>query len=351
MPPYEVTPTDVNLQASWRVADGTKLAGDRCEVLPVSTKLIGIGAVVVVGLTAVAGGYAVLRGPAPVAQVIPASVPEVATPTPDIPVPQPESEAAVEPRKVPVHIPTPAPAPPVRPQVAQSAPAAAPAVPAARVEPAPAPSAALPAPTPERYVPELEPTRTPDAPPVPAVPIVVESPELLELTVARHSVIGIRLDSAVSTRTARVEDRISAVVSRDVTVDGRVAIPIGAKLEGTVTAVDVGGKFRERPRLGLRFDTIILNDGTRLSISTDTIFREGDSPSADATAKVGGGAVAGAILGGVLGGKKGAAIGSAAGAAGGAAVVMRSDGEEAALRAGAPLTVRLTADLTILVPR
>jgi hypothetical protein len=183
------------------------------------------------------------------------------------------------------------------------------------------------------------------------VPVEALSPEFDELTIERHSVIGIRLDYEVSTRTARVEDRVSATVSRNVTVDGRVAIPDGAKLEGTIASVDRGGKFRERPRLGLRFDTMILTDGTRLSIKTDTIYREGDSPSADATAKVGAGTVAGAILGAVLGGKKGAAIGGAAGAAGGVATVMSGDGNETAIRAGAPLTVRLADDLTVLVQR
>jgi hypothetical protein len=190
-------------------------------------------------------------------------------------------------------------------------------------------------------------------PPAPATstPDPADPPQYDEVTIERHSVIGIRLDVEISTRTARVEDRVSATVSREVTVHGRVAIPDGARLEGTVTAVDRGGRFRDRPRLGLRFDTIILTDGTRLSIRTDTIYREGDSPSADATARVGAGAVAGTILGAVLGGKKGAAIGGMAGAAGGAATVLSGDGNETSLREGAPLTVRLTEDLTVLVKR
>jgi hypothetical protein len=164
-------------------------------------------------------------------------------------------------------------------------------------------------------------------------------------------VIGIRLDAPVSTRTARVEDRISATVSRDVTVAGRTAIPAGVRLEGTVVSVERGGKFKTRPRLGLQFDRLILADGTRVSLKTDTIYREGDSPTADATARVGTGAVAGAILGAMIGGKKGAAIGTAAGAAGGVATVMRGDQGEASLAAGAPLTVRLTEDVAILINR
>jgi hypothetical protein len=196
---------------------------------------------------------------------------------------------------------------------------------------------------PPKYVPD--PMPTPQAP----APAVNPEPEFDEVTVERHSVIGIRLDYAVSSRTARVEDRISATVSRNVTVDGRVAIPEGARLEGTITGVDRGGKFRERPRLSLQFDTMILTDGTRMSIATDAIVREGDSPSADAAVKVGAGTAAGAILGSVLGGKKGAVLGGVTGAAAGTATVISGDGNETALKAGAPLTVRLTDELVVLV--
>jgi hypothetical protein len=173
--------------------------------------------------------------------------------------------------------------------------------------------------------------------------------EFEELTVERHSVIGIELDFEISSRTAKVEDRVTATVSRNVEASDRPAIAKGARLEGTIVSVEGGGRFKTRPRLGLRFDTLILRDGTRLKIKTDTIYREGDSPAPDATAKVGAGAVAGAILGAVLGGKKGAVIGGAAGAAGGAATVARGDAEDVTLRAGTPLTVRLTDDLTIIV--
>jgi hypothetical protein len=194
-----------------------------------------------------------------------------------------------------------------------------------------------------RYTPEPA-VSTPASTPEPKV-------EFDELTVAKHSVIGIRLDAPVSTRTARVEDRVTATVSRDVTVDGRTAIAAGVRLEGTVVTVERGGRFKNRPRLGLQFDRVILADGTRVSLKTDTIYREGDSPTADATAKVGTGAVAGAILGGMIGGKKGAVIGSAAGVAGGMATVMRGEGGEASLPGGAPLTVRLTEDVAILIKR
>jgi hypothetical protein len=176
------------------------------------------------------------------------------------------------------------------------------------------------------------------------------APRFDEVVVAEASVIGIRLDSPISSETARIEDKVTARVSRDLVVDGRTAIPSGARLEGTVTAVDQGGKFRERARLGIRFTTLIIGE-TRTAIQTDTIFREGESPAKESTAKVGASAVVGAILGAMVGGKKGAVIGGSAGAAGGTAAVMAGGRQEVTLAAGTPLTVRLASPVTILIER
>jgi hypothetical protein len=178
-----------------------------------------------------------------------------------------------------------------------------------------------------------------------------EKPKFEEVVVKADSVIGIRLDTPVSSETAKVEDRVNARVSRDVTAEDRLAIPAGARLEGTVTLVERGGKFKERARLGIRFTSLVLADGTRIKIDTETIFRDGDAPSGEATQKIGASTAVGAILGAVIGGKKGAAIGSATGAAGGTAAVMAGGRNAATLAAGTPLTVKLTAPVTVLVER
>jgi hypothetical protein len=228
------------------------------------------------------------------------------------------------------------------------------------------------APPPAERVPAAEPVDEPTAAPLPAPdaelelpaasgdvrfePAVVTVPEPPapqpdELTVAADSVLGIRLESNVSSETARVEDRVSARVSRDVTVDGHTAISSGTRLEGVISSVERGGRFKERARIGVRFHSLVMADGTRLRIETETIFRESESPVAPAATKVGTGAAIGGILGAVIGGKKGAAIGSTVGAAGGTAVVMTGDSAEVLLPSGTPLTVRLTAPLTVEILR
>ena len=83
-----------------------------------------------------------------------------------------------------------------------------------------------------------------------------------------------------------------AKVTRDVKVGDRIAIPAGSRAIGSVMEVDRGGKFKDRARLGIRFHTLVLADGTQVPISTETIYREGAAPGNSSAAKVGGGAIA-----------------------------------------------------------
>ena len=121
----------------------------------------------------------------------------------------------------------------------------------------------------------------------------VEPPAPLyeELVVAADSVIGLQLESPVTSEKAQVEDSVVARVTRDVKVGDRVAIPAGAKALGEVTLVERGGKMRDRARLGVKFTSVVLADGTRLPLHTETIFREGDPPGRESAAKIGGGAI------------------------------------------------------------
>jgi hypothetical protein len=182
-----------------------------------------------------------------------------------------------------------------------------------------------------------------------AAPVSPASPQQTfdELVVSPESVIGLQSDTTVTSERARVEDRVEARVTRDVKVGERVAIPAGSRAIGYVTQVERGGKFKEQAKLAIRFQTIVLADGTRLPISTAAVEREGDTKANSSAAKVGGGAIAGTILGAILGGGKGAAIGAAAGAGGGAAAVQASDRSIATLRAGEPITIRLLSPVTV----
>ncbi|HTI37539.1 MAG TPA: TrbI/VirB10 family protein [Vicinamibacterales bacterium] len=226
---------------------------------------------------------------------------------------------------------------------AQTAPAGAHPV-ASQVPPAPAVESS-PAPVPSVPPPSAsEQTKS-------AAAEAPRAPQFEELVLPASSVIGLQLESALTSEHARVEDRVEARVTRDVLVDGRVAIPAGSRVLGSVTQVDRGGKVRDRAHLAIRFHTLVLGDGSEVPLRTETIMRDGEAPAADSTKKIGGAAVGGAILGAILGGGKGAMIGGMAGAGGGTAIVMAGDRNPAAFQPGTIVTARLAAPATIQVRR
>ena len=191
-----------------------------------------------------------------------------------------------------------------------------------------------------------EPQRPMDAPPdAPRVP------QFEDVILPAASVIGLQLETSLSSDRARLEDRVDARVSRDVMASGRVAIPVGSRVIGSVIEVDRGGKVKAAARLGIRFHTVVLTDGSEVSLRTESIYREGESPARNSAKKIGGGAVAGMILGGILGGGKGAAVGGATGAAGGTAAVMSGDRGTVNIAPGQFLNARLSSPATITVER
>jgi hypothetical protein len=182
-------------------------------------------------------------------------------------------------------------------------------------------------------------------------PLAPPAPQFEDLVVSADSVIGLEVESSLTSERARVEDEVTARVTRDVKVGDRVAIPAGSQAIGEVTLVERGGRMREKARLGVRFTSVVLADGTRVPLATDTIIREGSSPANESTAKIGGGAIGGAIIGGILGGAKGAIIGGSAGAGAGTAAVMAGGRNPATLTSGSAVTVRLLKPATVTVEK
>jgi hypothetical protein len=157
------------------------------------------------------------------------------------------------------------------------------------------------------------------------------------IEIKKDAVIGIHLDQTLTSDTARVDDRITARVARDVVVDGRTAIPAGARLEGAVTLVE-RSQTTGRSKLGIRFATLVLGDNTRIAIQTDTIFRESD-PIGEPSAALGAGAALGAMLS-----KPGI---RAQTSARGPAPSPGPYKKDARIPSGSSLTVKLTAALSL----
>lgn len=164
--------------------------------------------------------------------------------------------------------------------------------------------------------------------------------EQRELRLPEGTSIQVRLAHALSSKTARREDRVDASVAEPVRADGVLALPAGTQIRGVVKDVEPGQRPSKGGRIEIEFDTVYL-DPTRLEIRGRVAEI---SESGEQAKKAGIGAVVGGVLGGILGGKGGAIAGILVG--GGGAVVA-TKGEDVELPAGTVLTVRLERPLVI----
>ncbi len=322
-------------------------------------------ALIITTCTAAAGGsYLALReNAAEAAQALPVAGPARLTPTPASEPAMPPAaappqatapEAAIEvPRAMRPALPR-RPTPP-RPRVRQAAATRSVAVESQAVVPATIEAAGSPAAAASATVVERSAAETlaeAEAPaPSSAAPESAAGVESFEIVVPSSAVIGLEIENTITSEQAQVEDRVDARVTRDVYADGRLAIAAGSKVIGAVTEVERGGKLKNRARLGVRFHTLVLAGGRQVPLRTEAIYREGDSPGAESSRKIGGAAIGGAVLGAILGGGKGAVTGASVGAAGGTAAVMAGGRNAATLAGGSVVTVRLSAPVSIDVER
>jgi hypothetical protein len=177
-----------------------------------------------------------------------------------------------------------------------------------------------------------------------------KAPEYREVTIPEGTVLPLELKTSVSSDSSNVEDPVRATLRSPIVIDGVQALPAGTAVSGHVSDVARSAKVKGRARVAFRFTQIDPpgpDDST--SIRTGTVAREAEGTKKQDAAKIGGGAVGGAIIGGIIGGGDGAAKGAAIGGAGGTGVVLATRGKEVRLAAGTPVSVKLSAPLTVRV--
>ncbi|MFY9609004.1 MAG: peptidoglycan-binding protein [Blastocatellia bacterium] len=180
------------------------------------------------------------------------------------------------------------------------------------------------------------------------------------VTIPEDSVIAVRMDATLTSRTAHVGDRFTVTVTVPVYVDGTAVIPAGSIIEGLITQVTPAKRMSRSGSIAVEFENLVLPDGARVRLvgvltSDDPRTRrridDEGRVSADGESRkvvfIGGGGALGAILGGIAGGGKGAAVGGALGAGVGLAGALLLKGEEAVVPSGTALGVQLKQPLTI----
>jgi hypothetical protein len=158
--------------------------------------------------------------------------------------------------------------------------------------------------------------------------------------------IPVTLETTHSTATSRAEDRVDARVRADVVSGGKVVIPAGSELRGSLVTVRRPGKVKGLGYMSMSFHEVVVN-GKTYRIATRRIGVQAQ-PSHGRDAKIiGGGAGAGAVVGAIVDGKSGAAKGALVGAGAGTGAVLATRGKEVTFASGSRWRVRLTRPLDI----
>ena len=198
---------------------------------------------------------------------------------------------------------------------------------------------------------EAQPAPAPQAAPAQTTPFTVETGTKVPLS----------LINSVSTKHSAEGDRVYLETVFPILVNGRIVVPVGSYVAGTVTQVKKPGRVKGRGELYVRFDSLTLPNGVtrdfrgrigsmdgnakdELDRSEGTVRSEGNKAGDART--VGEAAAAGASVGVIAGGAaghygRGAGIGAAAGAAAGMAGVLLSRGPDAVLARGSTLEMVL----------
>ncbi|HLK50971.1 MAG TPA: TrbI/VirB10 family protein [Bryobacteraceae bacterium] len=185
-----------------------------------------------------------------------------------------------------------------------------------------------------------------------------------EITVVAGTRIPMTLRNPIDTKHSHEGDRVYLETAFPVTVDGRIVIPRGSFVNGTVTTAKAAGVVKGKGELFIRFDSLTLPNGVTRDFrsriaSADTVDGKLDRKEGTITGERDKGKIAkttaeGAGIGGGAGGIAGAAaghplpgvgVGAAAGAAAGLASVLIKHRPDAALPAGTTVEMILDRDL------
>lgn len=165
-----------------------------------------------------------------------------------------------------------------------------------------------------------------------------------EVRLPEGTEIVLRLEEALSSKTARFEDRFEATLAKPIRAQGVLAVPAGTCVRGIVQRVEPARRPSKSWRLELDFDALYV-DKARVDLASRVVSVGEQEPERHSTeTKAGAGAILGGTLGAILGGKEGAVVGVVLG--GGGAVVA-TKGDDVDLPEGTLVTVRLDRPLTV----
>ncbi len=199
--------------------------------------------------------------------------------------------------------------------------------------------------------------------PRPAAITPTPQPRSSDYVVASGTRVLMRLTNPVNTKRTMAGDRVYLQTAVPVFVNGRLIIPQGSYVTGTVTEAARAGRLKGKAALNLRFESVTLPNGTTRDFrgragSVDSRGQldraegriEGDGKGGEGTRRVAQTTATGAGLGTIVGAATGhvgtgLGVGAAAGAAAGLASVFGSRGSDVVIPQGTTMELVLDRDL------
>jgi hypothetical protein len=178
------------------------------------------------------------------------------------------------------------------------------------------------------------------------VPPKSPPPAPVSITIPAGKVLTVRLADEVGSKVSQPGQSFGGTLAKPVDVNGEVAIPAGAKVEGVVVDAKPLGRFAGGALLELKLTSIRVK-GEQLPVETAMFTQTLKGKGKRTGAMVGGGAGLGALIGGLAGGGKGAVIGAAAGAGAGTAGTAFTGNKEIVLPAETAVSFKLKEPLKI----
>lgn len=174
--------------------------------------------------------------------------------------------------------------------------------------------------------------------------------EVKPIIVPAGTEITVVLDQTLGSKTSTSGQTFTATVEAPVEVDGKVAIPKGARASGIVRDAKPAGRFKGGAGLSLALTSIEIG-GKEHAIETSDATMSSKGKGKRTAVMVGGGAAGGAGIGALAGGGKGAAIGAIIGAAAGTAGAGLTGNRDITLPAETALSFKLVQPLEIKTRR
>jgi len=177
------------------------------------------------------------------------------------------------------------------------------------------------------------------------------APTLARLTVPSGTEVHVTLSTAVGSETSNVGDSLTATTTENIEIGGRMAIPAGSIIRGSVSEVNPGTKGMDISEKGgsvvLTFNKVTTPRGDNEPLAASLTSMA--SSTGKTAGIIGGSAAGGALLGKILGGdSKDAAVGAVVGGGIGTAIVAGTKGKELKIPAGTDLILTLSEPLKMI---